>query len=244
MGIAIEVKDLTKAYGNLNAVNGLNFTIQEGEVFGLLGPNGAGKTTTLEMIEGLREPDEGSIRVCGKDVAKRTDEVKEIIGVQLQNTTFYDKIRVRELIDYFGGCYRKSRPTGEILDEVSLNEKKKDYVGTLSGGQKQRLALALALVNDPEVLFLDEPTNALDPQARRSIWEIIEGLRKKGKTIVLNTHYMEEAERLCERVGIMDHGRIIALDAPSNLISMHNADSASATLEDAFLELTGKRLRD
>jgi ABC-2 type transport system ATP-binding protein len=244
MGIAIDVKDLTKSYGNLTAVNRLSFSIAEGEVFGLLGPNGAGKTTTLEMIEGLRKPDEGSIRICGKDVADNAEEVKEIIGVQLQDTTFYDKVKVRELIDYFGGCYRESRSTEEILDEVSLNDKKRDYVGALSGGQKQRLALALALVNDPDVLFLDEPTNALDPQARRSIWEIIEELRKKGKTIVLNTHYMEEAERLCGRVGIMDHGRIIALDTPANLISKHNTDPAPATLEDTFLELTGKWLRD
>jgi ABC-2 type transport system ATP-binding protein len=226
MGIAVEVKDLTKRYGALVAVNKVSFAIKEGEIFGLLGPNGAGKTTTLEMIEGLRKPDEGSIQVCGIDVTKRASDIKEIIGVQLQSTSVYDRIKVGEAIDLFGGYYRKSLPTAEILQEVSLNEKRDSFVQSLSGGQKQRLALALALVNDPQVIFLDEPTTGLDPQARRNIWEIIEGLSKKRKTIILNTHYMEEAERLCERVGIMDHGQIIALDTPANLISKQNMDSA------------------
>lgn len=244
MGIAIEVENITKTYGKLTAVNNLNLRITEGEVFGLLGPNGAGKTTTLEMIEGLRKPDKGVIKVCGMEVGKKTGEVKEIIGVQLQNTSFYDKIRIEELINYFRGCYHYSKPTDEILDEVSLDEKRRSFVGTLSGGQKQRLALALALVNNPRVIFLDEPTNALDPQARRNIWEIIEKLRQKGKTIILNTHYMEEAERLCERVGIMDHGKIIAMDTPTNLISKQNLNQAEATLEDMFLHLTGKQIRD
>jgi ABC-2 type transport system ATP-binding protein len=226
MGIAVEVKDLTKRYGNLVSVNKVSFTIEEGEIFGLLGPNGAGKTTTLEMIEGLRKPDEGLIQVCGIDVIKRANEIKEIIGVQLQSTSIYDRIKVDEAIDLFRGYYQKSSPTAEILQEVSLDEKKDSFVISLSGGQKQRLALALALVNDPKVIFLDEPTTALDPQARRNMWEIIEGLSKKEKTIILNTHYMEEAERLCQRVGIMDHGNIIALDTPVNLISKQNMDSA------------------
>ena len=226
MNTAVEVKDLTKRYGELMAVNKVNFTIEEGEIFGLLGPNGAGKTTTLEMIEGLRKPDGGSIQVCGIDVTRRAGDIKEIIGVQLQSTSIYDRIKVGEAIDLFSGYYHKSLPNTEVLHEVSLDEKKDSFVQSISGGQKQRLALALALVNDPRVIFLDEPTTALDPQARRNIWEIIEGLSKKEKTIILNTHYMEEAERLCERVGIMDHGQIIALDTPASLISKQNMDSA------------------
>jgi ABC-2 type transport system ATP-binding protein len=226
MDIAVEAKDLTKRYGDLVAVNKVSFSVEEGEIFGLLGPNGAGKTTTLEIIEGLRKPDGGSIKVCNIDVTKNFDKVKEIIGVQLQSTSVYDMIKVSEAIDLFGGYYRKSLPTAEILQEVSLNEKKDSFVQSLSGGQKQRLALALTLVNDPQVIFLDEPTTALDPQARRNIWEIIEALSKKGKTIILNTHYMEEAEQLCQHVGIMDHGKIIALDSPANLISKQNMGSA------------------
>lgn len=226
MGNAVEVKDLIKRYVNLKAVNGISFVVEEGEIFGILGPNGAGKTTTIEMIEGLRKPDSGSIHVCDIDVIRNTYKVKEIIGVQLQSTSLYEKIKVGEAIDLFCSYYQKSLPVVDLLEEVSLEEKKDSFVGSLSGGQKQRLALALALVNDPLVLFLDEPTTALDPQARRNIWEIIEGLSKRGKTIILNTHYMEEAERLCERVGIMDHGQILALDSPANLIAKQNLDSA------------------
>jgi ABC-2 type transport system ATP-binding protein len=226
MEIAVEVKDLVKRYGDLTAVNKVSFAIEEGEIFGVLGPNGAGKTTAIEMIEGLRRPDVGSIKVCNIDVTKDPEKVKEVIGVQLQSTSIYKRIKVGEAIDLFGGYYKKSLPTTDILHEVSLEEKRESYVQSLSGGQKQRLALALALVNDPKVIFLDEPTTALDPQARRNIWEIIEGLSKKGKTIILNTHFMEEAERLCERVGIMDHGQIIALDTPANLISKQNLGSA------------------
>jgi ABC-2 type transport system ATP-binding protein len=226
MGNAVEVNDLTKRYGDLVAVNNISFSIEEGEIFGILGPNGAGKTTTLEMIEGLRKPDSGSIKVCCIDVNGKNDRVKEIIGVQLQTTSLYDRIKTGEVIELFGSYYPKSVPTDQILQEVSLSEKRNSYVESLSGGQKQRLALALALVNDPKVLFLDEPTAALDPQARRNVWEIIEGLSRKGKTVILNTHYMEEAERLCERVGIMDRGQIIAMDTPANLISKQNLDSA------------------
>jgi ABC-2 type transport system ATP-binding protein len=226
METAVQVKDLFKRYGELIAVNRVSFTIEEGEIFGILGPNGAGKTTTLEMIEGLRKPDGGSIQLCGIDVLRRPDDVKEIIGVQLQSTSIYDKIKVREVIELFGGYYCKCRSADEILNQVSLGEKRNSFVDALSGGQKQRLALGLALVNEPRVLFLDEPTTGLDPQARRNIWEIIEALSQKGKTIVLNTHYMEEAEQLCQRVGIMDHGQIIALDTPADLISKQNMDSA------------------
>jgi ABC-2 type transport system ATP-binding protein len=226
METAVEVKGLFKKYGDLVAVNNVSFAIQEGEIFGLLGPNGAGKTTTLEIIEGLRKPDGGSIQLCGIDVLKRAGDVKELIGVQLQSTSIYGKIKVGEVIELFGGYYCKCRSVDEILEEVSLNEKRNSSVDSLSGGQKQRLALGLALVNEPRVLFLDEPTTGLDPQARRNIWGIIEDLKRKGKTIVMNTHYMEEAQQLCERVGIMNRGQIIALDTPANLISKQNMDSA------------------
>jgi len=226
MDTVVEVKGLTKKYGDLIAVDEVSFEIEKGEIFGLLGPNGAGKTTTVEMIEGLRKPDGGTVKVCGIDVSQGIDKVKEIIGVQLQSTTIYDKIRVGEAIDLFGGYYQKSLPAAQILDEVSLNDKRDSFVEELSGGQKQRLALALALVNDPEILFLDEPTTGLDPQARRNVWDIIERLRERGKTIILTTHYMEEAERLCDRVGIMDYGKIIALDTPRDLIAKQNLESA------------------
>jgi ABC-2 type transport system ATP-binding protein len=218
MSAVVIVKNLTKRYGQLIAVNDVSFSIEKGEIFGLLGPNGAGKTTTVEMIEGLRKPDSGSIEVSGIDAFKEPGRIKEIIGVQLQSTTLYDKIRVKEVIELFGGYYQKSLPTNQILREVSLTDKEGSFVSTLSGGLKQRLAMALALVNDPEVLFLDEPTTGLDPQARRNVWDIVEDLKKRGKTIILTTHYMEEAEQLCQRVGIIDQGKIIAMDSPSNLI--------------------------
>jgi ABC-2 type transport system ATP-binding protein len=226
MDIVVEVTNLTKRYDDLVAVNDVSFDIEKGEIFGLLGPNGAGKTTTVEMIEGLRKLDSGAIRVCSFDVSKRLDRVKEIIGVQLQSTTIYNKIRVGEAIDLFGGYYQRPIPTTEVLDKVSLADKRESFVEALSGGQRQRLAIALAMVNDPEILFLDEPTTGLDPQARRNIWDIIEGLKERGKTVVLTTHYMEEAERLCHRVGIMDMGRIIALDTPKDLIIKQNLESA------------------
>ena len=218
MDTVVTVKNLIKKYGQTIAVNDVSFSIEKGEVFGLLGPNGAGKTTTVEMIEGLRKPDSGSIEVCGIDALKETGRIKEIIGVQLQSTTLYDKIRVKEVIELFGSYYQNSIPSNEILNEVSLTDKKDSFVSTLSGGLKQRLAMALALVNDPKVLFLDEPTTGLDPQARRNVWGIIEDLKRREKTIILTTHYMEEAEQLCQRVGIIDHGKIIAMDSPENLI--------------------------
>ena len=226
MSIAVDVQGLTKRYGDLTAVDNVSFKIGKGEIFGLLGPNGAGKTTTVEMIEGLRRPDGGTINVCGIEASRGTDKIKEIIGVQLQSTTIYDRIRVSEAIDLFGGYYRKSLPTSDLLSVVSLNDKRNSFIHTLSGGQKQRVAMALALVNDPEVLFLDEPTTGLDPQARRNMWDIIEDLGNKGKTIILTTHYMEEAERLCGRVGIIDHGKIIALDTTRDLIAKQHLESA------------------
>jgi ABC-2 type transport system ATP-binding protein len=225
MSMVVIVKNLTKRYGQLIAVNDVSFSIEKGEIFGLLGPNGAGKTTTVEMIEGLRKPDSGSIKVCDIDALKEPGRIKEIVGVQLQSTTLYDKIRVKEAIDLFAGYYHKSIPTKDILNEVSLVEKKDSYVETLSGGLKQRLAMALALINDPEVLFLDEPTTGLDPQARRNVWDIVENLKGRGKTIILTTHYMEEAEQLCRRVGIIDRGKIIAMDTPGNLITNSGLES-------------------
>ena len=225
MNKVVEVENLVKRYGSLAAVDGVSFSVEEGEVFGVLGPNGAGKTTTVEMIEGLRKPDSGSIRVMGIDALKEPDSIKELIGVQLQTTSLYDQIRVREAVDLFGGYYRKAIPTAALLEEVSLADKMESYVSQLSGGQRQRLALALALVNDPVLVFLDEPTTGLDPQARRSVWRTIAGLRQKGKTIILTTHYMEEAEELCQRVAIMDHGKIIALDTPDALIAGAGLDS-------------------
>ncbi len=226
MDIVVKVDNLIKKYGDLVAVNGISFSIKKGEIFGLLGPNGAGKTTTVEMIEGLRKPDAGTIEVCGIDAQKKPENIKELIGAQLQSTTIYDQIRVKEVIDLFGSYYKKSIPSSEILKLVSLIDKKNAFYRTLSGGQKQRVAMALALVNDPEVLFLDEPTTGLDPQARRNVWAIIANLRKRGKTIILTTHYMEEAEQLCQRVGIIDHGKIIALDTPANLITNAGLESA------------------
>jgi len=226
MSVTVMVNDLVKRYGSLVAVNDVSFSIEKGEIFGLLGPNGAGKTTTVEMIEGLRKPDSGKIEVCGIDALKQHSKIKEVIGVQLQSTTLWDKVKVKEIVDLFGSYYQKSLPTDEILEQVAISDKQDSYVSTLSGGQKQRVALALALVNDPEVVFLDEPTTGLDPQARRNVWAIIEGLRERQKTIFLTTHYMEEAEQLCQRVGIIDHGKIIALDSPGNLISTANLESA------------------
>jgi ABC-2 type transport system ATP-binding protein len=226
MSNIIEVNNLVKRYGDTAAVDGVSFTVERGEVFGILGPNGAGKTTTVEIIEGLRQPDGGSVRACGYDALKEPRRVKELIGVQLQATSIYDNIRVKEAIDLFGGYYRKSVPTDEILDKVSLTDKRNARVSALSGGQKQRLCVGLALVNDPEVLFLDEPTTGLDPQARHNIWSIVERLRERGKTIVMTTHYMEEAEHLCRRLAIIDCGKIIAMDTPDDLINHAGLDTS------------------
>jgi ABC-2 type transport system ATP-binding protein len=215
----IEVSNLEKKYGDINAVNGVSFSVEQGEVFGILGPNGAGKTTTVEIIEGLRKPNAGSIKVCNIDALKEPQRIKELIGVQLQATSLYDNIRVKEALDLFGSYYQKSLSSEQIMEEVSLTEKKHSQVSKLSGGQKQRLSVGLALVNDPEVIFLDEPTTGLDPQARHNIWSIVENLRERGKTVVMTTHYMEEAEQLCHRLAIIDRGKIIAMDTPDNLIN-------------------------
>ncbi|MBA3470428.1 MAG: ABC transporter ATP-binding protein [Herpetosiphonaceae bacterium] len=215
---AIEVANLVKTYGATRAVDGISFEVKDGEVFGMLGPNGAGKSTTTEMIEGLRTPDTGTIAVLGIDVVKNPDPVKQRIGIQLQTTALYQKLTVRELLKLFASFYAKALPIDELVALVNLEEKADTISKNLSGGQKQRLAVALALVNDPEIVFLDEPTTGLDPQARRSMWDVVTNLQKRGKTVFMTTHYMEEAERLCDRVAVVDHGKMIALGPPQTLI--------------------------
>lgn len=217
----IEIRGLVKRYGSFTAVDGVDLTVARNEIFGILGPNGAGKTTTLEMVEGLRKPDAGSIALDGIDVASNPVAIKRLIGIQLQTTALFDYLTARELVELFASLYGASASqerVNELIGLVNLEEKGGAFVNELSGGQRQRLSIALALVNDPIVLFLDEPTTGLDPQARRSLWEVIRDLRASGKTVVLTTHYMEEAEVLCDRVAVMDHGRIIACDTPLALI--------------------------
>jgi ABC-2 type transport system ATP-binding protein len=218
----IEARDLVKRYGDLVAVDGVSFSVESGEVFGMLGPNGAGKTTTMEMLEGLRAPDGGSATVLGSDVVRDARAIKARIGVQLQATALPPLTKVREAIDLFAALFPTARATDDALEEFDLEEKAGTYATDLSGGQMQRLSIALALVNDPEVVFLDEPTTGLDPQARLNIWDVIEGVRQRGKTVVLTTHNMEEAERLCARVAVIDHGKIVALDIPARLIAAHS----------------------
>lgn len=247
----ITVNNLVKKYDDFTAVNGINFNVSQGEIFGLLGPNGAGKTTTVEILEGLRSPSSGFAEIDGIDVAKNTKAVKKIIGVQLQECSFFDKLNLLEIIEMFSVFYSSKPNIENILDKVGLLEKRKSYYKTLSGGQKQRLSIAVALVNDPKVLFLDEPTTGLDPQARRNMWELIEDIRNSGKTIIITTHYMEEAEKLCDRVAIIDAGQIVTINSPKNLIK-ELVDSGfkveekiqDATLEDVFIKLTGKSLRE
>ena len=217
--VLVSVQNLHKQYGNLAAVRGLSFEILQGEVFGLLGPNGAGKTTTIEIIEGLRQPDSGEVRVCGLDPAQESMALKERIGAQLQSTVLPDKMRVHEALQLFAGFYRRSASVQMLLDHFGLEEKRNTFFEKLSGGQKQRLALALALVNDPELVLLDEPTVGLDPQLRRDIYALIEHFREEGRTVLLTTHYIEEAERLCDRVAIMDRGQLVALGTPRELIA-------------------------
>ena len=214
----IEVSNLTKQYGDFTAVDHISFAVQDGETFGILGPNGAGKTTTLEIIEGLKKASNGIVTVDGKDVAYETHAVKSIIGVQLQASTFFEGLNLVELIDTFAALYGRTVDAMELLDEVQLTDKAKNQVKELSGGQKQRLSIAVGLVNDPKVLFLDEPTTGLDPQARRNLWDLVTQIKEKGKTVVLTTHYMDEAEVLCDRIAIMDQGKIVALDTTTNLL--------------------------
>ncbi len=224
---AIEVRDLRKVYHGVPAVDGISFDVQEGEVFGLLGPNGAGKTTTVECIEGLRQPDGGSITVLGHALGNGSlNGLKEQIGIQLQTTGLYPLHTVRELLVLFGSFYSRPVPADDLIKLVSLEDKQNTRSKNLSGGQRQRLSLALALVNDPRLVFLDEPTTGLDPQSRRQIWNIVKDLKSQGKTVILTTHYMEEAQALCDRVAVMDGGKIIALDSPQGLIAQHFETSA------------------
>lgn len=247
----INVDGLTKTYGDNTVVKGVNFTVKKGEIFGILGPNGAGKTTTLEMLEALRPIDGGKAEIDGIDVAKHPKKIKEIIGIQLQSTNFYDKLTLREQLRMFASLYGTKVDADALLEKVQLTEKAKNYVEQLSGGQKQRFAIASTLVNNPKVLFLDEPTTGLDPQARRNLWDLIKQIRDEGITIVLTTHYMDEAELLCDRLAIMDNGEVITIDSPQNLIKQlldrgfkKEQVVAQANLEDVFIDLTGKAIRE
>ena len=301
----IEVSNLVKAYGNVKAVNQISFAVAKGEVFGLLGPNGAGKTTAVEIIEGLRTADAGMVTVLGMDVSKDVRCIKERIGIQPQQPALFPTLTVQEIVNFFRSMYKKSNSASQIIELVSLQESRKVLFKSLSGGQQQRLSVALAFVNNPDIVFLDEPTTGLDPQARRAMWEVIWAFRRTGKTVFLTTHFMEEAERLCDRVAIMDYGQIIALESPQRMIDEHIRESTiqfkmtncpntealtkltgvtkvvnegdeiilqtnnipssisallelasarssklselfvrQATLEDVFLKLTGKRIRD
>ncbi len=249
--VVLEVRNLTKRYGELIAVNGVSFDVHRQEVFGILGPNGAGKTTTLEMIETLRSIDSGSVTLDGCDVARDGREVKRRIGVQLQSSAFFDKLTLKEILALFGEMYSRHVDPLALLDEVELRDKARSYVAELSGGQKQRFSIAAALVNDPVILFLDEPTTGLDPQSRRHLWGVIRRIRGEGKTIVLTTHYMDEAEELCNRVAIMDAGKIVVSAPPQELIDhlvnkgfSKNRVERLANLEDVFLDVTGHALRD
>ena len=226
MNVIVKCEHVTKSYGNLVDVNDVSFYVDEGEIFGLVGPNGAGKTTLIEMIESLRKPDSGSIRVLGLDPTEESNRLKEKIGVLLQTTSIQRNLKVKEAIKLFASLYQNASDSPEeLLRTLSLEDKANSFFGKLSGGQKQRVAIALALVNNPVVLFLDELSTGLDPQARRNMWELVENIKNQGKTIFFTTHYMEEAEALCDRVAIIDYGRIIALDTPPKLIGNLCADS-------------------
>jgi ABC-2 type transport system ATP-binding protein len=225
MDEAIRVSDLHKRYGAVCAVDGTTFRVHRGEIFGMVGPNGAGKTTTIECIEGLRRPDDGAIQVLGLDPQENGYGLRERIGVQLQEAALPDRLKVQEAMALFAAFYQRSAPWEPLLDELGLSDKRDSYVAKLSGGQKQRLFIALALVNDPELVFLDELTTGLDPQARRAMWDLVRGIRERGATVFLTTHFMEEAERLCDRVAIMDDGRIVALDSPESLVRSLGAES-------------------
>ena len=249
---ALRVQGLRKAYDDVVAVDGLDLEVHAGECFGLLGPNGAGKTTTIEICEGLLAADSGNVEVLGRRWESDARDLRELLGIQLQDTQLTEKLTVDETLTLFQSFYRDARDVSEVIDQVELGEKRHSRVGGLSGGQKQRLAVACALVGNPELLFLDEPTTGLDPVSRRQLWELISKFQAEGKTIVLTTHYMEEAERLCDRVAIVDHGHVIALGSPQDLIDSVDLShlpppeprKTSATLEDVFISLTGRTLHD
>ncbi len=247
----IEVKDLHKKYGEFHAVKGISFDVFEGEIFGLLGPNGAGKSTTLEIIETLRPKTSGSVFVDGLNLDTQPNEIKKIIGVQLQASGYYPGLNLVELIQLFEGLYNQSVDALGLLDKVNLRDKAKAKFKELSGGQKQRFSIATTLINKPKIIFLDEPTTGLDPQARRNLWELIKDIRNNGTTVIITTHYMDEAEILCDRVAIIDHGKIIAIESPDKLIDNLVAtgfekpkEVKQANLEDVFISLTGYSIRD
>ena len=240
---------MQKSYGGKKAVDGISFLVKKGETFGILGPNGAGKTTTLEMMETLRPIDSGTVTIDGVDVSKDPQKIKYMIGVQTQSTAFMDKVKLTELLEQQAAAYGEKTNIKQLLADVDLTDKASSYVENLSGGQKQRFSIAAALVHNPMVFFLDEPTTGLDPQARRRLWELVQRLQKRNITVILTTHYMEEAEELCERVAIMDEGKIVALDSPKNLIQQllkrgfkKERRVEQADLEDVFIDITGKKL--
>ncbi|MED5588109.1 uncharacterized protein METZ01_LOCUS37192 [marine metagenome] len=247
----IQVHDLRKSYGDLKAVDGISFGVSAGEVFGILGPNGAGKTTTVEILEGMRAPDSGIAVVNGIDVQKDPRAVKKIIGIQLQSSAFFDRLSLVEILDLMASLYHRRIDALVLLRDVELDDRADALFKELSGGQKQRFSVASTLVNDPILLFLDEPTTGLDPQARRHMWELVQRFKSEGRTVLLTTHYMEEAEELCDRVAIMDHGKIVAMDRPAALVDslltrgfQKERTEDLANLEDVFLDLTGRALRE
>jgi len=247
----IEVRDLTKSYGDFQAVKGISFDVFEGEIFGLLGPNGAGKSTTLEIIETLRPKTGGQVTVNGFDLDREPDKIKSIIGVQLQTSGFYPGLKLTELVHLFAGLYNEKVDPMALLRTVSLEDKAGSRYKNMSGGQKQRFSIATTLINHPRIIFLDEPTTGLDPQARRNLWDLIRQIRSQGTTVIITTHYMDEAEHLCDRVAIMDQGKIIAIDSPDGMIDKlvesgfeRKKEVKAANLEDVFIQLTGHTIRE
>lgn len=247
----ITVENLVKNYGAFNAVKGISFEVRQGEIFGLLGPNGAGKSTTLEIIETLRKKTSGKVIVDGFDLDTEPEKIKKIIGVQLQTSGFYPGLTLIELMNLFAGLYNKKIDAMELLKAVNLTDKAKNKIKELSGGQKQRFSIATTLINEPKIVFLDEPTTGLDPQARRNLWDLIKSIRDKGTTIIITTHYMDEAEQLCDRLAILDEGEIKKMDTPDAMIDElvskgfeRPKQVKAANLEDVFLDLTGKDMRE
>lgn len=250
-GAIVKVEGLTKVYGKKEVVKGISFSVKKGEIFGILGPNGAGKTTTLEMMETLRPIDKGKVTINGIDVADDPQAIKYMIGVQPQSPAFQDKTKLTELLELSAAAYGEKANTAQLLKDVKLTQKASSYAEQLSGGQKQRFSIAASLVHHPKIFFMDEPTTGLDPQARRNLWDLVKSIRNKGVTVIMTTHYMEEAELLCDRVAIMDEGKIIVLDTPKNLVEAllkrgftKKQHVSQASLEDVFIDLTGKEIRD